>query len=67
MAKKCEELERVIKTIDIVNAAEIIYELKRYRSIASSIGEFLSLVVDMNNPQIEDVKIQVVDVLLNRK
>lgn len=57
----------MIKTIDIVNAAEIIYELKRYRSIASSIGEFLSLVVDMNNPQIEDVKIQVVDVLLNRK
>ena len=65
--KKCEELERVIKTIDIVNTAEIIYELKRYRSIASSIGEFLSLVADMNNPQIEDVKIQVVDVLLNRK
>lgn len=64
---KCEELEKVIKSIDIVNVAEMIYELKRYRSIASSIGEFLSLVVDLNNPQIEDAKIQVANVLRNRK
>ena len=62
--KECEELETAIKGIDISNAAELAADLKCYKNIASSIGEFLSIVADRNNPDIQEVEIQIEKAIL---
>jgi len=51
----CNELKQSIKTINIENSAEMVIELKRRKQITFNISEFLSLVADMNNPQMENV------------
>ena len=57
--KECEALETAIKGLDLANAAELVNDLKWYKSIASSVGEFLSIVADMNNPNIQEIEIQI--------
>lgn len=57
--KECKKLENALKGVEITNAVELVADLKRYKSIASSIGEFLNLVADINNPDIEEVEIQI--------
>lgn len=57
--QECHKLETAIRGIDPSVTVEVAADLKRYKSIASSIGEFLDLVSDMNNPDIEDIEIQI--------
>ena len=51
---KYKELQEQIRQIDFVNAGDVIDDLKRTQNIASSMGEFLAKVSDMNNPNISD-------------
>ncbi len=51
---KYNELQEQIRQIDFVNAGNVIDDLKRTQNIASSIGEFLAKVSDMNNPNVSD-------------
>lgn len=62
--QECAKLETAIKGIDPANAAELSTDLKRYRSIANSMGEFLSMVADRNNPDIQEVEFRIEEELL---
>ena len=62
--QECDKLEAAIKGLDPANAVELAEDLRRYKSIASSIGEFLSLVADRNNPDIQDVEVQIEKAIL---
>lgn len=62
--QECSKLEAAIKGLDLANAAELTADLKRYRSIASSMGEFLNMVADRNNPDIQEVEFQIERALL---
>ncbi len=57
--KECDKLETAIKGIDPSTTVELAADLKRYKSIASSIGEYLNMVVDRNNPDIKDIEKQI--------
>lgn len=57
--QECDKLEAAIRGVDPANAVELAADLKRYKSIASSIGEFLSIVADRNNPDIQKVEVQI--------
>ena len=62
--QECDKLEAAIKGLDPENATELAADLKRYKSIASSMGEFLSMVADRNNPDIQEVEIQIEKAIL---
>ena len=62
--KECDKLEAAVKGLDPANAVNLAADLKRYKNIASSVGEFLSIVADMNNPDIQDVEVQIEKTLL---
>lgn len=57
--QECDKLETVVKGLNPTNAIELIEDLKCYKNIASSMGEFLSIVSDKNNPNIRDVEVQI--------
>ncbi|KJU71828.1 toll/interleukin-1 receptor domain-containing protein [Clostridium baratii] len=57
--EKFYELKNQISQIDIVNAGNLIDDLKRTQNICSSIGEFLSKVSDMNNPNVQDINMAI--------
>lgn len=57
--QECDKLEAAIKGLDPVYAVELAADLKRYKSIASSMGEFLSIVAERNNPDIQEVEVQI--------
>lgn len=48
-------LKRQIRQLKVENAISVINNLKEIQSIQSSIDEFLTLVTDMNNPDVKDV------------
>lgn len=56
---KYKELQNQIMQIDIVNAGNLIEDLKRTQNICSSVSDFLSKVADMNNPSILDVNVAI--------
>lgn len=60
---KYKELQEQIRQIDFVNAGDVIDDLKRTQNIASSMGEFLAKVSDMNNPNVSDVNKAIEDKL----
>lgn len=62
--QECDKLEAAVKELDPANAVELAAELKRYKSIASSMGEFLGMVADRNNPDIKDVEVQIEKAIL---
>lgn len=62
--QECGKLEAAVKGLDPANAVELAADLKRYKNIASSMGEFLSMVADRNNPDIRDVEVQIEKALL---
>lgn len=62
--QECDKLEAAIKGLDPVNAVELAADLKRYKNIAFSVGEFLSIVADRNNPDIREVEVQIEKALL---
>lgn len=49
------ELESTLKEINVQNLGKLNEDLKRRQDISSNIAEFLDVVSDMNNPNIEDV------------
>ncbi len=57
--RECEKLEEAITGLDPANTAELAVDLKRYKSIAASVGEFLGIVADRNNPDIREVEVQI--------
>ncbi len=57
--QECDKLEAAVKGLDPAYAVGLAAELKRYKNIASSVGEFLSIVADRNNPDIQDVEAQI--------
>ena len=64
--KESEKLELGLKNISITNVYELGTELKIYKNIASSIGDFLKVICDMNNPNIESVN-QRIDAAIKAK
>lgn len=62
-----KNLEDTIKEIDLANATELSEDLKRYKNIATSMGEFLKIVADMNNPNIQEVEIQIEKAIQNKQ
>ncbi len=65
--QESKNLEATIKGIDLANATELSADLKRYKNITSSIGEFLKIVADMNNPNIQQVEIQIEKAIQKKK
>ena len=57
--KECDTLEDAISGLDPSSTVELAAELRRYKSIFSSIGEFLDLVSDRNQPDISEIEIQI--------
>lgn len=62
--QECDKLETAIKGMDPSTTVELAAELKRYKSISSSMGEFLDLVSNMNNPDIQDIEVQIEQAVL---
>lgn len=65
--RESEKLEVTIKGIELANAPELAADLKSYKNIATSMGEFLALVADMNNPDIDDVAVQIERAIFKEK
>lgn len=49
------ELERTLKEINVQNLGRLNEDLKRIQDISSNVAEFPDVVLDMNNPNVEDV------------
>lgn len=49
------ELDSTLKEINVQNLGNLNEDLKRRQDISSNIAEFLDVISDMNNPNIEDV------------
>lgn len=64
--QECNKLEISIKGLDLENVVELTATLKCYKSIVSSMGEFLSMVADKNNPDIQEVEIQIEKAILKK-
>lgn len=60
------ELESRLKEIKVQNLGKLNEDLKRRQDISSNIAEFLNVVSDMNNPNIEDVCVRIEE-KLNQK
>ncbi len=54
-----KELENTLKEINVQNLGKLNEDLKRRQDISSNIAEFLDVVSDMNNPNIEDVCVRI--------
>ena len=64
---ECKTFEAALEGIHPTNIAEVASELKRYQQIAASMGEFLKIATDMNNPEISDVAIQIERAIQDRQ
>ena len=62
-----DKLEAAIRGLDPAYATGLVEDLKCYKSIASSVGEFLSIVADRNNPDIQGVEVQVGKAVLRKE
>ncbi|NFH70594.1 TIR domain-containing protein [Clostridium botulinum] len=60
---KYKEVQEQISQIDVVNAGNIIDDLKKTQNIVLSMDEFLATVADMNNPNVSDVNKAIEDKL----
>lgn len=49
-----KELENTLKEINVQNLGKLSEDLKRRQDISSNIAEFLDVVSDMNNPDVDD-------------
>lgn len=67
------KLQDSLKEINIQNLGKLNEDLKRRQDISSNIAEFLDVVSDMNNPNIEDVcirieeKLKIKELILNNQ
>ncbi len=62
--QECDKLEASIRELEPEYTSELVAELKKYKSIAFSIGKFLNIVADMNNPDIQKVEVQIEKAIL---
>ena len=62
--QECDNLEASIRELEPEYINELAADLKQYKSIAFSIGEFLNIVADMNNPDIQEVEVQIEKAIL---
>lgn len=62
--QECGNLEASIRELEPEYITGLAADLKQYKSIASSIGEFLDIVADMNNPDIQEVEVQIEKAIL---
>lgn len=62
--QECDNLEASIRELEPEYITGLAADLKQYKSIASSIGEFLDIVADMNNPDIQEVEVQIEKAIL---
>ncbi len=61
---ECDKLEASLKGLEPEYISGLAADLRQYKSIASSIGEFLNMVADMNNPDIQEVEVQIEKAIL---
>ena len=61
---ECDKLEASLKGLEPEYISGLAADLRQYKSIASSIGEFLNMVADMNNPDIQEVELQIEKAIL---
>ncbi len=61
---ECDKLEASLKGLEPEYISGLAADLRQYKSIASSIGEFLNIVADMNNPDIQEVELQIEKAIL---
>lgn len=61
-----KKLENTLQEINVQNLGKLSKDLKRIQDISSNIAEFLDVVSDMNNPNIEDV-CMIIEEELNKK
>lgn len=64
---QCKKLKEVLNEIDTENLGGLDKELKKSLAITSNIAEFLSIVSDMNNPDIDEVSIRIEEKLKQKK
>lgn len=57
--RECKKLESAIKGLHPADVVELAEELRRYQRIASSISEFLDMVSDRNQPDLQDIEAQI--------
>lgn len=57
--QECNKLENAMRDMEAANASELCADIKCYKNIAASIGEFLRLVANINNPKIEEIELQI--------
>ena len=57
--KQCAELEKALALLESHNLGSLVHDLKQRKDIASNVADFLALVAELNNPQIEDVAIAI--------
>ncbi len=60
------ELENTLKEINVQNLGKLNEDLKRRQDISSNIADFLDVVSDMNNPNIEDVCMRIEEKLAQK-
>ena len=61
---ECDKLEASLKGLEPEYISGLAADLRQYKSIASSIEEFLNMVADMNNPDIQEVELQIEKAIL---
>lgn len=57
--KQCAELEKALAPLESHNLGSLVHDLKQRKDIASNVADFLSLVAELNNPQIADVAVAI--------
>ncbi|MDE6889541.1 MAG: toll/interleukin-1 receptor domain-containing protein [Eubacterium sp.] len=65
--QECDKLEDAVKGLEPANAVELATDLKRYKNIFASVGEFLSIVADRNNPDIREMEVQIEKAVLKNR
>lgn len=57
--RECDKLEAVVRELGPAYAVEVAADLRRYKNIAFSVGAFLDIVADRNNPDIQEIEVQI--------
>ena len=63
---QAEKMEKALQKIKTQNLGELTKDLKRMQDISSNIVEFMSIVSDMNNPNIKDISTIIENILTEK-
>lgn len=61
---KYDEMKKKLSDISPIFSVEFLEDIRKVRSVLASIGEFMALIADMNNPEFDDVNLAIEDVLI---